>query len=209
MTTMTNGEAIDKALAAVFVESEALTFGSFKLSGGRTSPYYLDLRVIPSFPNAFRMVIGAYSSATNRVHGTIDLIGGVPTSGLIFAAALAYSMEKPLIYVREKRKTYGKTREIEGVLKPGAKVILVDDLVTSGASIISAAKAIREEGGIVSDCIVLIDREEGARRNLLRNKIQMHAISSVTALATQLYEDGRLDRDKKDDILNQTREAEA
>ena len=168
------------------------------------STYYLDLRVLPSRPQAFSKVIEAYSLAIKRVQGAVDIIGGVPTSGLTYATALAYSLAKPLIYVRGERKSYGKWKKIEGFLKPGSNVILVDDLVTTGSSIISAAEAIRAEGGVVNECIVLIDREEGAQQNLLRSGIHLQPISSISAIATRLHESGHIDQRKKNAILRET-----
>lgn len=201
---MTKGGKIEIDLATILVKSRALTFGKFRLSSGKTSPYYLDLRVLPSRPQAFRKVIGAYSTAVKGVQGAVDLIGGIPTSGLTFATAIAYSLSKPLIYVRDNRKSYGKSKKIEGFLKPGSNVILIDDLVTTGGSIISAAEAIRAERGVVNDCIVLIDREEGAQQNLLRNGIHLHPISSISAIATRLHEMGHIDRRKVSAILRET-----
>lgn len=201
---MTKSKGIEKDLAAILVESGALTFGKFELSSGKMSSYYLDLRVLPSHPQAFSQVIEAYSVAINRVNGAVDLIGGVPTSGLTFASALAYALAKPLIYVRDKKKSYGKSKKIEGVLKPGSNVILIDDLVTSGSSIISAADAIRDEGGLVNECIVLIDREEGAQKNLLRSSIRLNSISTISTIATQLHESGHIDRNKMSAILKET-----
>ncbi|MCZ6613503.1 MAG: orotate phosphoribosyltransferase [Thaumarchaeota archaeon] len=201
---MTKSKGIEKDLAAILVESGALTFGKFKLSSGKLSTYYLDLRVLPSRPQAFNRVIEAYSVAIKGVNGAVDMIGGVPTSGLTFATALAYSLAKPMIYVRDKKKSYGKSKKIEGVLTPGSNVILIDDLVTSGASIISAAEAIRDEGGLVKECIVLIDREEGAQKNLLRSSIRLHSISTISTIATQLHESGHIDRNKMSAILRET-----
>jgi len=201
---MTTSREIEKDLALILVESGALTFGKFKLSSGKMSTYYLDLRVLPSRPQAFSKVIEAYSLAIKRVQGAVDIIGGVPTSGLTYATALAYSLAKPLIYVRGERKSYGKSKKIEGFLKPGSNVILVDDLVTTGSSIISAAEAIRAEGGVVNECIVLIDREEGAQQNLLRSGIHLQPISSISAIATRLHESGHIDQRKKNAILRET-----
>ena len=93
---------------------------------------------------------------------------------------------------------------VEGFLKPGSSVILIDDLVTTGSSIISAAEAIRAEGGVVKECIVLIDREGGAQHNLLRNDIRLHSIASISAIATRLHESGLIDRSKMDAILRES-----
>lgn len=201
---MTNSRGIEKDLAAILVESDALTFGKFKLSSGKMSKYYLDLRILPSHPQAFGKVVEAYSIILKRVHEAVDLIGGIPTSGLTFATALAYHLAKPLIYVRDNRKPYGKSKMVEGFLKPGSSVILIDDLVTTGSSIISAAEAIRAEGGVVKECIVLIDREGGAQHNLLRNDIRLHSIASISAIATRLHESGLIDRSKMDAILRES-----
>src|SRR5881398_801534 len=146
----------------MLVRTGALQFGMFTLSGGRISPYYLDLRVIPSFPDAFRTCSELLAKSAKSIEG-IDKIGGIPTGGLPWASVLAYTLSKPLVYVRKEVKHHGREKMVEGLLVPGDRVLLVDDVITTGHNILAALQTLRAEGGVIEDALVLVDREEGGR----------------------------------------------
>src|SRR3989442_14468656 len=95
----------------------------FTLSGGRISPYYLDLRVIPSFPDAFHTCSELLGKSARSIEG-IDKIGGIPTGGLPRASVLALTLFKPFLYTRRDIKLNGRGKNFEGKLKPDAKVLL-------------------------------------------------------------------------------------
>lgn len=161
----------------------AIKFGIFKLTSGKMSPYYIDLRIIPSFPKTLETIIGLYKQLiTQSKVDNYQKIGGVPTSGLIFSAILAYQLEKPFIYVRPERKKHGHVKRVEGLLYPGDKIILVDDLITTGKSIVSSIEALRSEGGEVNNVLVLINREEGGVEALKKLNVIVHSFISITEI---------------------------
>ncbi len=161
----------------------AIKFGIFKLTSGKMSPYYIDLRIIPSFPKTLEAIIGFYKKLiTQSKVDNYQKIGGVPTSGLIFSAILAYQLEKPFIYVRPERKKHGHVKRIEGLLYPGDKIILVDDLITTGKSLVSSIEALRLEGGEVDNVLVLINREEGGVKELKKLDVIVHSFISITEI---------------------------
>ncbi|MDQ3853807.1 MAG: orotate phosphoribosyltransferase, partial [Thermoproteota archaeon] len=121
--------------ASFLLKSNSLRFGVFTLASGKQSAYYIDLRVLPSFPGYFRLGISALKDLVAEKVGRFDTFASVPTSGLVFGSALAYEMNKPFIYVRKEPKAYGINKMIEGFLEPGSKIIIVDDVATTGTSL--------------------------------------------------------------------------
>ena len=176
-------------LAMVLVKVRALQVGTFTLSSGRLSSYYVDLRAVPSFPGAYRYVIDAYLALIKEEVGLgrFDVIAGIPTAGLAFSSPVALQLEKPMIYVRKEEKDYGRKKRIEGSIAPGSRVLVMDDLITTGHSILGAIDAIREEGGEVKDVAVLIDRHEGGKANLKESGVKLHAVTEILELVRTLH----------------------
>jgi len=168
----------------------ALKFGSFKLTSGKISPYYMDLRIVPSFPEAFKRICDLYIELiTGEVGaGGFDRIAGIPTAGISFASIAAYHLKKPFIYVRTAEREHGRGRRVEGILLPGDRVLLIDDLITKGGSILKAAEAVRAEGGVVTDAAVLLDREENGEENLANDGIKLHYVLTTSELARKLHD---------------------
>jgi len=183
----------------------AIEFGIFKLASGKTSPYYIDLRILPSFPDAFRKVCDLYIKLIEREVGSknFERLAGIPTAGVSFASVVAYHLKKPFFYVRKGVKLHGRQRRIEGILMPGDRVLLLDDLITTGKSLLNAAKAISAEGGVIKDAVVLLDREEGGAKNLGKEGIQLHALMKASEAANKLYEIGAIDQEQFKTILKQ------
>jgi orotate phosphoribosyltransferase len=177
----------EQELPKVLVHTGALKFGVFTLSGGKLSPYYLDLRIVPSFPDAFRTAIDLLTKEA-RTLPTIDKIGGIPTGGLPWASVLAYSLSKPLVYVRREVKHHGRDKMVEGMLAPGDKVLLVDDVITTGHNILAALQTLRAEGGVVDKALVLVDREEGGAEHLLKEGVTLHSVTRISELAKKLLD---------------------
>ena len=200
-------EAAKTGLCRILHKIGALKFGAFKLTSGKVSPYYIDLRIVPSFPDAFQRVCDLYLQLIETDVGvhSFDRLAGVPTAGIPFAALTAYQLGKPLLYIRPYARRHGRERRVEGILLPGNRVLLLDDLVTSGGSITTAAETIRAEGGIVTDAVVLIDRGEGGETNLLQADIQLHYLLSIGETARILHEMHVLTDYQLKTILNQTK----
>jgi orotate phosphoribosyltransferase len=194
-------------LSRILHKIGAIKFGTFKLASGRISPYYIDLRIVPSFPEAFQRVCNMYTKLLEKDLGAenVDCVAGIPTAGMAFASVIAYNVKKPFVYIRPKMKSHGRERRIEGVLMPGNRVLLVDDLVTAGLSLGKAAKAIRAEGGVVKDALVMLDREEGGRERLLKDGIKLHYLLTAREAAQKLFELGAIEEDQLKLILKQTR----
>ena len=204
---LTSLEKEKTELSRILHKIGAIKFGTFKLTSGRTSPYYIDLRIVPSFPEAFERVCDIYVKLAETELGAqnFDRIAGIPTAGIPFASLIAYHVKKPFLYIRPKAKLHGRERCIEGILMPGNRVLLVDDLITTGLSLRKAANAIRAEGGVVSDALVLLDREEGGRERLKKDNITLHYLLTAREAANRLYELGAIEEDQLKTILKQAK----
>jgi len=185
----------------------ALKFGAFKLTSGRMSPYYIDLRIVPSFPDAFQKICDFYVAFIKNEVGTNNLerVAGIPIAGIPFAALIAYNLKKPFLYVRRGVRLHGRERRIEGVIAPGDRILLIDDLITTGLSLRKAARTIMAEGGVVADAVVLLDRQEGGKEKLARSGIKLHALLNITETAKTLHELGTIDEEQLKTIFKQVK----
>ncbi len=192
-------------LAKILHKIDALKFGVFTLSSGKASPYYVDLRIVPSFPDAFREICDFYGEYITHQVGleNFDRIAGVPLAGIPFASQIAYNLRKPFLYVRKDVRRHGRQRRVEGILVSGDRVLLVDDLITTGLNLKKAADAIRAEGGVVTDVVALLDREEGGKAKLEKTGVKIHTLLSIREVANTLYEIGAIDEESLKTILKQ------
>lgn len=185
----------------------ALKFGAFKLTSGKMSPYYIDLRIVPSFPDAFQKICDSYVRFVKSEIGTdnVERIAGIPVAGIPFASVVSFNLKKPFLYVRKGARLHGRERRIEGIIAPGNRILLIDDLVTTGLSLQKAARAIVAEGGMVTEAVVLIDRQEGGKEKLARSGLRLHALLSITDIVSTLHELGTIDEEQVKTILKQVK----
>ncbi len=198
-------EAFKKDVCEILIKIGAIQFGAFPLSDDRWSTYYIDLRLIPSVPGAFRRVGDAYIEMAKNVVDpeAFHRVAGIPTAGIPFASLLSFFLAKPFLYVRKEPAVRGRGRRVEGLLHPGDAVLVVDDLVASGQSLLTAANAITAEGGVVHDALVLIDRQEGGEKALARAGIRLHSLAKMSEVAQILYSLEVIDRAQLKEILQQ------
>jgi orotate phosphoribosyltransferase len=193
-------------LCKMLVKTGCMKFGVFKLKKGKLSPYYIDLRLIPSFPNSMNKIVSIYEDLAKNKIGTenFDRISGIPTVGMTFASVLSYKLSKPFLYIKEATETHGREKKIGGALSPGDRVLLVDDVVTSGKSIMEAANIVRGEGGTISDALVLIDRQEGGAENLTKVGVRLYSFTKISEIAKELYEAELIDKRQYEEMVKQT-----
>jgi orotate phosphoribosyltransferase len=205
MKTQNTSISQKERMANILFKVDAVKFGVFKLSSGKASPYYIDLRVIPSFPDAFHEICESYAQYLTDQIGAknFNRIAAIPIAGIPFASQVAYNLNKPFIYIRKGIHLSGRERRVEGVLASGDKVLLIDDLITTGFSLKESTDAVRAEGGVVSDAVVFLDREEGGKELLEKNGVKLHSVLKISEIAKTLYEMGAIDRESLKTILKQ------
>ena len=192
-----------ESLAVTLYEIGAVQFGKFKLHSGKKSHVYLDLRILASFPDALRQVASAYGTVLEWLD--FDVLAATPLAGLPIGTAIALDINQPLIYPRKTAKSYGTGKAIEGAYKVGDSAVVIDDLVTSGDSIIQMFAALKAGGLRVTDAVVLIDREQGGADNLKAEGYRLHAIMSLSYLLGVLLEQEHISEKKYNKTLKSVR----
>lgn len=195
-----------KEFATFLHEKGAIKFGDFTLSSGKKSSYYVDLRMVASFPHQFRKMIKHLQNQIIEKVGleNFDYIVSIPTGGLVIASSLAFETVKPLIYVRNKPKEYGTSKSIEGFIELGKKVLMIDDVATTGGSIINAIESLKKDGIIVSDAFVIINRMEGAAESLEAKGVKMHQLTDIFEITKILHKRNLVSNDVLESVSKQT-----
>jgi orotate phosphoribosyltransferase len=194
-----------KEFAIFLHQNDIIKFGDFTLASGKKSSYYIDLRLVASFPHIFRKMTKNLQKLVSEKTGldNFDSLVAVPTGGLVIGSALAIETVKPLIYVRDKPKDYGTTKSIEGKIFSGMKVILIDDVITTGNSVINAIKQLKDAGLSISDVYVIINRLEGANNTLELEKVNLYQLTDVLEITTILFQEKLVSKEILNEINNQ------
>jgi orotate phosphoribosyltransferase len=188
-----------EALALTLFEIGAIRLGRFVLHSGRTSPIYLDLRLLVSFPRALRQVAAAYQEQLQAL--AFDLLAATPLAGLPIGTAVALAMDRPLVYPRKEAKGYGTGNRIEGKWEVGQTAVVLDDLITSGDSILETITTLKTSGLHVQDALVLIDREQGGAAALQEQGYRLHSVISLSHLLAILESKEQITSRQRANIL--------
>jgi len=194
-----------KEFTIFLYKNNIIRFGNFTLASGKNSSYYVDLRLIPSYPHQFRKMIKNLQNliVEKTGLGDFDCLASVPTGGLVVTSALAIEIVKPLIYVRSKPKEHGTAKSIEGKISAGMKVVMVDDVVTTGTSVLNGINQLKEAGLLVSDLYVIINRLEGGDKALSGIGVQTHQLTDILEITDILFQEKLIDKEIFEKIKNQ------
>ena len=194
-----------KEFATFLYQKGIIKFGDFTLASGKKSSYYVDLRLVPSYPHQFRTMIKYLQNNIAESVGlnSFDSLVSVPTGGLVIASALAIETVKPLIYVRSKPKDYGTSKSVEGQIHERMKVVMIDDVATTGGSVVNAIKSLKEANITIEDAYVIVNRMEGADEALKELGVKLHSITNIIQITQALYEQKLVDSDTLEKVRKQ------
>ncbi len=200
----------NRDLALALADIGAIKFGNFTMASGKKSPVYIDLRLLASYPVVMRLVAQAYARLIAGLLGVesqplqpepgapgeTDLpeirLAAIPYAALPIGMAVALETGLPLIYPRKEVKAYGTGQAVEGSYRSGDRALVLDDLITTGGSKLEAIGPLKAAGLVVEDVIVLIDREQGGRRELEAAGYRLHAVLGLREIVRLLAGEGRI-----------------
>ena len=192
---------LEEDLILFLFDKNAIKIGNFTLSSGRKSRFYLDLRILQSYPLYFRKTISLLKTLIHSQIGleSFDYLCSVPTSGTVFGSALSYELFKPHIYVRKDLKNYGTQKKIEGALEPNSKILFVDDVITTGQSILTAVESL-SNNSVVSGVVVLIDRQQGSQNLFDQFTLKIRSAITILRIIDILNDNARINKNEYDRI---------
>jgi uridine monophosphate synthetase len=191
-------ESVHKELIEQLHQIGCVQFGQFTLASGQQSPFYIDLRRITASPALLQLAARAYTGLLRPL--TYQHLAAVPYAALTIGTAVALMTSESLIYPRKEVKAHGTGKSIEGVFANGDSAVIIEDLVTSGGSVLQAVEKLQAANLNVSDAVVLIDREQGGKANLADHGIQLHAVLSLTEILNTLQRSGRISAEKAAEV---------
>ncbi|WP_164511987.1 orotate phosphoribosyltransferase [Lacticaseibacillus daqingensis] len=155
----------------------------FTWASGILSPIYTDNRITISYPAVRTRIAAGLAALIQAKFPAVAVIGGVATAGIPHAALVADRLNKPMVYLRSKPKDHGAGKQIEGAFEPGQKLVLIDDLLSTGGSVLKAAEAARKEGADVIGVVAIFSYQlPAATTNFAAADIPFATLTNYTAL---------------------------
>ncbi|MCK4531261.1 MAG: orotate phosphoribosyltransferase [Candidatus Aenigmarchaeota archaeon] len=177
---------IAKEIANILLDVRAITLSPskpYRFVSGIFSPIYCDNRLLMSYPEKRKKIIDYFVEVIRERNLDFDVVAGIASSGIPHAAWIAERLGKPMIYIRKKTKEHGKENLIEGKLEKGQKVVIVEDLISTGSSSVNGVEAVRDQGGIVENCLAIFTYEmEKAKENFRNARCELIPLSDFTTL---------------------------
>ncbi len=158
-------------------ECGAVRYGDFTLTSGKKSKYYVDIKMASTRPEILKVIAEEMANYVDE-----DKIAGMELGAVPLATALALETDKPFLMIRKKTKSHGTSSRIEGDIKEGDTVVVVEDVVTTGGSSVETVQVLRKAGALVDKVIVVVDREEGAEKNLAAEDVELISLVDASDL---------------------------
>lgn len=190
----------------ILIESGAVSINikePYKYSSGILSPIYTDNRILISEPRHYTKITAMFSRLIKKNNITFDKIAGTATAGIPWASFLAYKLKKPMIYVRSEIKEHGKKKLIEGELKKDEKVLVIEDLISTGGSAINTIKIIKNEGGIVDTCFALFTYNMVESKNMFKEEnVNLITLTNIGNMLSYMIREKIIKKEDKKIVLD-------
>jgi orotate phosphoribosyltransferase len=182
MTSNSTAKKVAQALLKIgavgFVTQNPITFKS-----GIVSPVYVDNRKFPFYPNEWQIIIESFAEVIKNENIRADVLAGVEAAGIPHSSALGFYTKTPSVFVRKQAKDHGTKKMVEGGNVHLKRVLLIEDLVTTGGSSLAAVESIRKEGGIVEDCLVIVSYDFFTAKEAFKEaKVNLHTLTSFPVI---------------------------
>lgn len=165
-----------KELVKLLKECGAIKFGKFVLTSGATSDYYIDIKKASTNPNILKKIANAMAEYAKGY----DLLAGMELGAVPLVVALSLETNIPYVIIRKEKREHGTGKQIEGGEVKGKRVLVVEDVTTSGGSVIKTIQIIRDNQGIVDEVLAVVDRESGAEEKLKSSGVSFIPLLSVS-----------------------------
>lgn len=194
-----------KEVAAILLEIKAIKLqpsNPFTWASGLRSPIYCDNRIALSFPEKRKYIKDQLVAAIKTHFTDAEVVAGVATAGIPQGALIADAMDLPFAYVRSSAKAHGMTNKIEGKIEPGQKVVVVEDLISTGKSSLNAVDAIRNAGGVVIGMIAIFSYDlEVAQKNFNDKDCELITLSDYNVMIEKAVADNYVSNNDKNRLL--------
>ena len=201
----TNTDRDSTKVAQILFDVGAVIFRPlqpFKFDSGILSPVYVDNRLLISYPKQRNKILKYLIAKVNKV-GQPDVIAGVATAGITHAAWIAQELDLPMVYVRPKPKDHGRQNQVEGLIRKGQKVIVIEDMVSTAESSINVINVLRKLGAKVNDEIAIYThRMPESEKNFKKAKVKFHPLTNLQKVAEVAQVQGFLKREQIQIILD-------
>jgi len=201
---------MEKEIAEALLKTKAVTLrpaDPFTWASGIKAPIYTDNRILLSYIDERKKVVEAFTDAIRKDCPDFDVIAGVATSGIPWAAWVADELGKPLVYVRGQKKDHGKQNTVEGRLEKGQSAVVVEDLVSTGGSSISAVEAARDAGAKVTHCFAIFTYGLAkATETFAAAECRLVTLTDFATLVDLATETGYITKEEKDKVLEFSRD---
>jgi len=189
-----------KSLMIDMYRIDAIKFGQFKLKSGMMSPVYIDLRVLVSAPKVLKKIAKAYISVLKKIK--FKRMVAIPYTALPIVANISAINNKPWIYTRKEVKEYGTKKLVEGEFKKGERIVMIDDMITTGGSKFETVKPLNDLGLNIKDIVVLVDREQGGKEQLEAKGYKLHSVFTISQWLLVLFKSKKLTRAKYNEVID-------
>lgn len=197
---------LNKTIAGMLLDIKAVSIvdedNLFTWVSGIKSPIYCDNRLTISYPEVRSTIADGFAEKIKAQYPDVDIIAGTATAGIPHAAWVADRMNKSMVYVRSASKGHGKGNQIEGVVKPGDKVVLIEDLISTGGSSLKAVEALQEAGAEVVKVFGIFNYNFTKMENRFEEaKVDFETLTDYKTLLPIAIERGYVPAEKKDTLL--------